>query len=193
MASEVGICNSALFKLGNKTPITAINPSDGSDQANICAEQYPIVRDALLRAHPWNFATALAKLAQLSATPTFGFDNAYQLPADWMRTITVHDNDAGVGAVRYRNQGRTILSNAVALYIRYVQQVTDPNTMDPLFRELLATQLAVDIAMPITQRKTIADMMEKRLVVAWSSATGTDAVEDFPEDWPESDWLAFRH
>jgi len=193
MASEVGICNSALIKLGNKTAITSIDPSDGSDAANICAEQYPIVRDMLLRAHNWNFATAQAQLAQLAAAPVFEFDYAYQLPSDWMRTIAVHDNDAGAGAIRYRMQGRTILSDANQIYLRYVQKITDPNTMDPLFRELLAVQLAFDLVIPITQRASLAELMANRLKVAWADATGADSVEDFPENWPDSDWLTYRN
>ena len=71
MASEVGICNSALVKIGEPT-ITALD--QGGKAASTCNELYEKLRDELLRRHQWNFAVARAKLARLSETPAFGFD-----------------------------------------------------------------------------------------------------------------------
>ncbi len=191
MASATGICNSALIKLG-ETRTTAIFPSDGSKGANLCNEQYDKMREELLRSHPWNFAGALKKLAQLSDTPAFEFDFAYQLPSDWLRVLTVHDNDAGVGRVVYRIQGDTLLSSATAIYLRYVKDVTDANAMDALFREALAWKLAADIALSLTQSMTTMEAAQKAFLLALGTAKGTDAVEDYPEQVPEDDWITAR-
>jgi hypothetical protein len=87
MASEVGICNSALIKIG-ASRITSL--TEGSKNANLCAEQYAKLRDAELRAHLWNFATSRQKLAQISGAPVSGFEFHYQLPSDWVRTVAVY-------------------------------------------------------------------------------------------------------
>ncbi|KKK94325.1 hypothetical protein LCGC14_2684020, partial [marine sediment metagenome] len=62
MASEVGICNEALSEIGAAS-ILALDQDDKN--ARECNKRYASLRDKLLRAHPWNFAGARAKLGQL--------------------------------------------------------------------------------------------------------------------------------
>ncbi len=188
--SVVDLCNSALTKLGEGT-ITSL--TGGSKSANACNEQYPKMRDALLRGHPWNFATARAKLARLAAVPAVEFDFTYQVPDGYMRTVTVYDNNNALGAVVYKIEGRTLLCSATTVYLKYVQLVTDPNTMDAQFHEALAWALAQDIALAITQSNTVFKQMGEGLRIALSDAKSTDAIEDFPEAWPESDWVSARN
>jgi hypothetical protein len=189
MASIVGICNSALIKLGASTIMSL---SDGSKNANLSNEQYPKLRDDLLRSHPWNFAIRRAKLAKLSTSPVFGFSGAFQLPADWLRVVSVHNNDNGAGWIEYRIAGRTIESNASDLYLRYVAAVEDPNDMPISFRECLSWRLAVDLSQAITQSTTVMQAMEKGLKPALLTAKSTDAIEDFPESQPPSGWVTIR-
>ena len=190
MASIVGICNSALIKLGAST-IMAL--TEGSKNANLCNEQFDKQRDDLLRGHNWNFATARQQLAQLATAPVFGFDHAYQLPSDWLRTVTAYDNDAGLGSARYKIEGRMLLSSADAIYLRYIHQVTDPNEMDAAFRETLAWKIAADLALPITQSSTTRNEMQEGLRTALVRARGVDAFEDFPDEMPESAWVTERN
>lgn len=189
MASVIGICNSALIKLGAST-IMAL--TDASKNARFCNEQYEKVRDDLLRAHPWNFATKRAKLARLAAAPAFQFAYGYQLPADWLRTVSVHDNDAGTGAVVYRVEGRTLLSDATDLYLRYVGTVDDPNDMPVSFRETLAWRLAADLSQAVTQSTTVQEAMLRGFDRSMVMARSVDAIEDFPEYPPESAWITER-
>ncbi len=190
MASTVGICNSALIKLG---ATTIMSLTEGSRNANLCLEQYEKLRDDLLRAHNWNFAIMRARLARLSSAPAFGFAHAWQLPTDWLRTVAVFDSPAGAGAVRYRIEGRRILADAEALWLRYVARIEDPNEMDASFREALAWRLAVDFAVPIAQSSTALRDAEEGFRSALVRARSVDAIEDFPEAPPESDWVAMRH
>lgn len=190
MASIVGICNSALIKLGASTIMSL---TEGSKNANLANEQFDKLRDELLRSHNWNFATARAKLAQLSDAPAFEFDYGYQLPADWLRTVSVHDNDAGLGAVVYKIEGRVLLSGASDIYLRYIRRITDPNDMDAAFRETMAWKLATDLALPITQSSTAMSEMREGYRTALIKARGVDAFEDFPESMPESDWVTGRN
>lgn len=190
MASIVGICNSALIKLGASTVMSL---TDGSRNATLCHEQFDKLRDGLLRAHNWNFAIARTALAQLAAAPAFGFAYAYQLPADWLRTLTVHGDAAGRDAPVYRTEGRTLASDAPALYLRYVRRVEDPNDMDASFREALAWQIAADLAIPITQSSTTFGEMRDGLRASLTRARSVDAFEDFPDETPESAWIRGRY
>ena len=66
MSSIIGICNNALDKLGHG-PIISLD--DGNKSANLCARNWPLVRDRVLRDHPWNFAVKRATLASASPAP----------------------------------------------------------------------------------------------------------------------------
>ena len=189
MASEVGICNSALIKIG-AARITAL--TEGSKNANLCNEQYAKLRDAELRGHDWNFAVARAKLAQIAGTPPSGFDYWYQLPSDWLRTIAVHASDADTGDLKYEIKGDRLLSDAVDVYLVYIRQVTDPNEMDTLFREALAYRIAAELAIPIAASGTLHDRMLRNYRDAAMRAKGVDAIEDYPKRFPQSAWVSAR-
>ena len=166
--------------------------ADGGRNAALCSEQYGKLRDELLRAHPWNFAVARQKLARLVDAPAYEFAAAFQLPADWLRTVGVHDNDAGAGWVPYRIEGRTLLADSDALWLRYVRRVTDPNDMTASFREALGWRLAADLAQAITQSSTIQDLMTRGFERSIVAARAVDAIEDWPDAQPASCWVTAR-
>ena len=61
--SSIELCSSALVKLG-ANGISSFE--DGTAESRVASSLYPLIRDALLCAHPWSFATAQARLARLS-------------------------------------------------------------------------------------------------------------------------------
>lgn len=81
MASIVGVCNAALQLIKNSKQITSLE--QGTKEANACEIIFDEMRDATLEVHNWNFATKRVKLAQLTDTPEFEWDYAYQLPSDF--------------------------------------------------------------------------------------------------------------
>lgn len=190
MASETELCNEALQEIGVGVPIISLEQDDPAARA--CNRIYAKRRDGLLRSHIWNFAIERVKLGQLSSAPAFGFDNRYQLPSDWLRTISVFNNDAGVGTVEYRIERRTIHSNANELWLRYIRRVTDPNDFDLLFYEALVMRLAWALAQPIAQSNTLEKLKRDAFRVIIRQARATDAIEDWPEEIPEGSWVTAR-
>src|SRR5581483_10865340 len=89
MASQTGICNRALEKLG-EDPIVSIN--DGSKQAQALKRVYTDTLNALLVEHPWNFAKQRAELAASATPPAWGFSYSYPLPIDFLRLLTIKDS-----------------------------------------------------------------------------------------------------
>lgn len=169
-SSEVQICNNALIKLGADT-ITSL--SDDTKPARLCNKMYSIVRDDLLRSHPWNFAIVRSGLAQLSATPAFGYSYQYQLPGDCLRVLRIKDTNA-----EYRIEGRKLLTDENTVNLIYIKKVTDVTQFDANFADLVALKLASELAYNITNNASLSqgmvDLFERRL----RRAKMNDAQED---------------
>jgi hypothetical protein len=82
--SQTDIYNVALDMLRER-PITSL--SDGRPQTDWLNRNWAGTRDALLRAHTWNFAITRASLAASSTAPAFGWDVAYDVEPDHLRLL----------------------------------------------------------------------------------------------------------
>lgn len=193
MPSDTDVVNVGLTLVG-QTTITDL--SDGSPTANTANIIYTEVLEDLLRSHPWNFATKRQQLAQSSTDPAFEFDNAFVLPSDWLRTISVHDNNAGHGTVLYRMEqiaGQlALVASSDAIYLRYVARVTDPNLMAADFRRAFEVSLARDFAVPIAGSNTMKDQYSADATRAIARARSSDAMGSFPEFRPRGSWASSR-
>ena len=189
MASVVGICNSALSKIGAKT-IQSL--TEGTQNAAICAGMYETARDRALRSHPWAFAATRAQLAAAVDAPAFGPAHAYPLPADFVRLLRPDESD-NVNTLRRTIEGGQILTDETApLDIRYVRLVTDPNEMDALFREVVAVELALDIVEPITQSNAKRNALVGLYDMMIREARKANAFEAPPANPPDDTWLTAR-
>lgn len=86
MASEVSICNLALSHIGAPANISSLDET--TYEAELCAQFYPIARDALLEMHPWNFATERVELALLEATVS-QWAYAYAMPSGVSQVLSI--------------------------------------------------------------------------------------------------------
>lgn len=182
MPSIIDICNGALRRLGQQ-PITALD--DPIEAARVAKERYPIIRDALLQAHPWNFALKRAALAA-DLAPAADGRRAYALPAD---CLALHRVEAGRWAV----EGRRVLADAnPPLPILYGARIEDPALYPPLFVEALSSRLAADLAEPLTQSGAAAEarLREHRMILA--DARTRDAQESGLTAFDQGAWAAAR-
>lgn len=193
MPSDTDVANVALRLVG-ATGITSL--TDGSTTANVVNDIYSEVLDDLLRSHPWNFATKRVQLAQSSTDPAFEFDHAYVLPSDWLRNISVHDNDAGHGTVPYRMEqvgGQLVLvASSDAIYLRYVSRISDPNLMAADFRRAFELALARDLSIPIASSNTMQQQYSADASRVLARARSADAMGGFPEFRPRGSWASSR-
>ena len=193
MPGEVDVINIGLRRIG-QGPIVSL--TDGSTAANAVNQIYEHIRDDLLRSHPWNFAIKRVKLAQSSVVPVFEFDHAYPLPSNWLRTVSVHDNDAGHGTVLYRmelHEGqRSIIASSDAIWLRYVSRVTDPNLMALDFIDALSLVLARDLSITLASSNTLYEQMAKAAKSSIARARSADAMGSFPELRPRGSWASSR-
>jgi hypothetical protein len=159
-SSETDLLNDALGQAGGCARITSID--DGSVNANHCLAYYPALRDAMLRAHFWNFALKWVELAQNTPAPTIGYAFAYQLPGDFLRVKDyAGENPASGGTLslwpyygtgytpNYKIEGRTLRTNDGQAFLQYIRRVTNVAEFDPMFYQAVATTLASKLASAI--------------------------------------------
>lgn len=184
MASETEIANRALQRLG-AARITALDDTS-SKNARACNVAYAPLRDALLRAHPWSFAIARAALAADTDVPVGDDAPAlqYTWPTDALRILLPKDH-----TLDWIIEGRKILTGwGAPLYIRYIAKITDPNTMDPLFREALACWMAVEMCEEITQSNTKKAALKDDYEMIIAEARRTNAIEKPAVTSPDGSW-----
>lgn len=192
-SSETAIINAALRKIGGKR---IASRTDGSKEANVADDLFDSVRDDLLRSHNWNFASKSVELARSATTPVLEFDYGYAVPSDWLRTVSVHDNDAGAGALAFReellNSQRVLLAGAENVYLRYVARVEDPNLWPSDFIAALEFALARDLAIPVAQSSALHEAMDG-LATKWiRRAKSHDAMGSPPAKRPAGSWATAR-
>jgi hypothetical protein len=176
MPSETEIASSALTKLGD-SPITSFD--DGTKASNLCRDFYPSVRDAVLRAYPWNCAITMQALALDATAPLFGYANRFQLPVlpYCLRVLEVD------GQPDYNIRGRYLHTDDTSINIMYLARITDPGLFDSLLIEAIECRLAAELAYPITGSPTLIQAMWGLYEAKLREARTIDGMEGTQQIW----------
>lgn len=189
MADVVGICNSALQKLGAKA-IASL--SENSVNARACVTAYDSSRLSELRNHYWNFARKRAVLAASATAPLFDRTNAFPLPADFL-TLVPPDFDRNFNDRQWQIEGNQILCDDVPpLRIIYIADITDPNLMDANFRDALSARLAIEMCEQLTQSNSKIQTCAAAYKEAINKAKRANAFQNVPADAPEDTYITAR-
>lgn len=180
MASIIDICNMALGMIG-VGDITSLN--DSSKESKACKLAWPIVRDEILRSHPWNCATKRVSLTPLVDTPEFNWDYQYQLPSDCLRVIKVNPES------QYQVEQRKVLSNEIDLQIEYIFRQEDPTAYDSALVSAFSYSLASKIAYQFNASTSQVDYLSTQAEDKLADARSADAREGTPEDPRPASWL----
>lgn len=173
-ASAVGICSNALLLLGAQSISSFV---EDNDRALLASNLYPTIKDATLRAHPWNCAVKRVALAPDAAAPAFDFSYQFSLPHDWLRTLQV--GEYGREDV-YRSEGRKLLADVNPLYLRYIADVSEGD-FDTQLVQVLTLQMAAAMAYPITKSAALSESLLRQASLALKQAQAIDGQDDPPE------------
>lgn len=184
-ASEAEIVNSALAKVGGGRVIAL---TDDTPHARLMSEQYPKVRDDLLRGHPWNFAIVRTLLAATTTSPAYKYTYQYRVPADCVRVLDIDSQD-----FEWEREGQYIVTDSNSLGIRYVRRVTEVGLFDSNFCEVLATKLAADVCYALTQSTSLKELLMKEYTQKLREARSFDGQEGGPTRVYAKEWLNSRY
>jgi hypothetical protein len=191
--SEVEVVNRALDHL-NAAPV--VDLAADVEEARRMRRAFPIARDAVLRAYPWNCARRRVRLAADATAPVFGYGKQFPLPEGplplrCLRVLLVGDTPHHTG---WRVEGRYLLTDEGGpLPIEYVGQLTDVAQWDALLVEAIAYRLAADVAWPMTGSESRRAAMMDGYRTALAEARRIDAREQSQDEKVISDtWLTER-
>lgn len=152
--SEVSICNQALTLIGAQTIISL---GDDTKEAKLCSLNYAPVRDAVLSESDWTFATRWQELAK-SADPAPGeFTNEYPLPSDVLAVLFVGENYNN--PEHWRLEDNAIRTDANKCKCQVLYRVEDTSKFSSLFTQAFVARLAAELAIPITNSRTLMENM----------------------------------
>lgn len=201
--SVVSICNQALGWLGANL-ITSLN--DDNKEAALCKANYPDIRDAVLEEREWTFCVRRISLSPTVVEPVYGYTNQFLLPPDVIRILNVPDTrfgdtddnliGTGLGGQHegpdqqpqlstFRVEsleettatGKVILANVDSLFLRVIWRVTNIQLYSPMFIQSLAARIAADLAIPLTQNRTLQKDMWQLYQMKLSRAGAMDGIQ----------------
>ena len=185
--SAVSICSNALLQLGDR-PIDSFDAND--DRTRLVANLYEMKRDRVLRLHPWNCAIKRVVLSPESEAPAFEWAYQFQLPDDWLRTLSVGEADSYQDD--YVQEGRKILCDTNVLKLRYIWRNTVEATWDALLVEAMTQVMVATLAYAVT-KSTSKQQLEAAIIKdVLKAARAVDGQEGTPETLGDFPLLANR-
>jgi hypothetical protein len=173
--SQIDLCSRALVKLGANS-ISSFE--DGTLEAEVAASLYPIVRDSLLSAHPWNFATKYANLPVMADAPLAEYSYAFPLPSDCLRAISAGTGSRARG-VEYKIIGGELHTDADDIVLCYIGRPEEAD-FPAFFAAALIARLAAEFCIPLTDSTSRWDSLGKVATVEFQRARLIDAQEETP-------------
>jgi len=155
MASKVQIINRALIALGFTTTITDID--EDSVAAQLAKAIWDTCVEHTLASHPWSCAQQRWEIAADADAPIWGFAYQYTKPADCVAVFEMQDQESYDWKVE---RSKIVTDHGSPIFVSGNGKVTNPGEFDAAMVEALAYKLAMEMAVPLTQSKTLRDQME---------------------------------
>lgn len=185
-ASDVDICNLALDKLGQREISATGLTAPATEIERVCARHYDQARRKMLRKYIFNFARKLDILEESTdVSPAYGYSAAFYVPADSIKILVVGDATIGgnLRGLQYEiaeNYIYTSYDDAGDLNVEYVFNAQNVEEFDPLFIDVLVTELAASMAYKFTLKPSIVAALKQDLLDAQMAAAAAAGQERPP-------------
>ncbi len=180
MYTSTSICNMALAYLG-QAPISSLKQDN--ERARLLQLFYAPVRDEVLRAHNWAFATVEKPLVRVvtQARKTGRFFYKYPADALFIRRVSspAHTQQPLPFTQEYdaHTHQRMLVTSAAQAVATYIRRVTDESQFDATFAKTFALALASDAALALTGDVTLAARLQQQYQIYIEQARQTNLSE----------------
>jgi hypothetical protein len=183
--SEVTICNQALGWLG-QDPITSLN--DNNTTASLCKANYAHLRDAVLEARAWTFASA-RHVSESADRDAFDQFFLHGIPTGWLvvrRCFRQVTESRALDSRGWSREGNKVLAKEATVYLWGTQRIDDPGQFTPAFVQALAARIAADLCVPLTENRQLQvdlwNLYERKVSEAAATDGGQGANEIIKSD-----------
>lgn len=173
--TDIGLCSRALVRIG-AAPITSFD--DGTAESEIAGVLFASVRDSLLSAYPWTFASGQVALNKLVEAPVADYQNAFQLPTDFLRAISAGAGGRGRG-LNYRIARGALHTDSEEVTLTYIFR-PEEEEFPPWFDTALIARLAAEFCIPVTENTSRAETLFRMAESEFARARQIDAQQDSP-------------
>lgn len=201
ISTEEDVVNIALARIGDATSISDLD-TNTTNQAVQARRVYYNIRDQLMRSHTWNFLTRRVQLTDSASDPTFGWDEGYTLPSDYLRVTDVLATDSFADRIPYRIEKQAlgtaatttdvILCNSSTAFLIYIYKETDPSLWTVDFADAVAWRLAAELALVLPVSNTKYELLDRKAERALLNAKSIDGQEDYPREFALGSWISDR-
>jgi hypothetical protein len=196
--SEIAICNLALSRI-QSAPISSF--AEETAEGRACEAVYDLMRDVVLEAHDWGFASRTKELAE-STEEHPQYDYMYQYPAGCLVPRSRIDSSGADADAAFEvvtdalGNGRYIASSANPFTLRYTARVEQTGLYPAMFRSALAYRIAAELALKLRSGPewsiALLELYEKEKARAAAIDAGAGVEADLPDD-QENPWKAARN
>lgn len=194
--SKSELCNLALDLLlqSNEEIVTNIETPTTNTEV-VCKRWYDVTRKATLRKGIWNFALKRIILTPDATPPAYGYTQSYNLPADFIRMVTIETEPGRTLNQKYEIENGKILINTAdtaSLYIKYVFDQVVVAKFDASFLDVMTMELALRMAYKFSASSSRVAQIEEMLQKKMSSAQSVDGQERPPDVRDDQNISRFR-
>ena len=192
--SKTDIVNLALDVIKTENINDVEIPGDNK-AAVVLNRWYDDVRQECLEGFPWNFATKRDSIPLNATEPSFGFDDAYVLPNDYLSLNFIKYWDYPLSRWNYVIENGNIYidnSGAASLDIGYTYDLQHPVKFSPSFKIFLAYALADRVAFKLTGNVALGTRIIQGKKTAEVNARAKNGKANPPVAYRESKMLQGR-
>lgn len=189
MATDIDLVNIALSHLGNKANVGAIDPPDGSVEANWASRFWLQAVYSALEMEDWSFARKRAQLAPVALPLGTTWAYAYGMPSDCIKARRVLTGDMGQfedDSEPFSVESGMLLTNRASAVLVYTYPLTDATKFPPAFGNALSYELAAYLAGPILKgtegARAARDLRQVARGLAATAAANDGDLSERPQD-----------
>lgn len=193
---QLGLYNGALRLLGERK-LASLTEERGPRRLldDVWAED-PI--RACLEAGEWAFATRSTKMiADDGVEPDFGYQNGFEKPSDWVRTVAVSlDEYFRIPLREHRDEGGFLWLDEDLVYFSYVSDDISYGRNMALwpisFQNYVMAYLAVKVHPTVDDSATSIEELDKKMTMILSNAQGKNGLTRPTHEQPRGGWVTSR-
>lgn len=195
MTSKLVLYNNAIREIGNSR-LTAL--SEVREDRYLLDDIFDSQVALCLEEGQWNFATrAIEIAAEEVAEPSFGYDYAFAVPSDWVRTVGLSAEPTfNCPLLDYKPEQSYWWASVDPLYVRYVSNHAEYGLNYTIWPASFARYVELALALRICPRTTESEAKFERIEVmlrkARANVASIDAMNQPTQFPPAGSWVRSR-